>query len=205
MPKATIKVYERYQLRNVVLHEIATNGTTCDLNHLDVRKVLDMSGTFEGTNFVGDVSAWNVSNAWDLRGMFENCPFQGDLSKWALGFRMQMKGMLASTFRGVLPVLPGKSSSQRTAIYTAMFDGADKYNDYLTQKPFGRLHAAFLVASHNPPNWLTLDEAIRLKSACDVGLGFGLQDEALYAFIEEQYRSLGQAEELEIPSMDFNA
>ena len=38
---------------------------------------------FEGSQFNGDISNWNVSNVGWMDGMFYNSNFNGDISKWA--------------------------------------------------------------------------------------------------------------------------
>lgn len=93
-------------LRAVIAHEIATHGTTCDLNHLDISKmtsldavfsnmdfngdiskwdtsrIVSMNRVFQGSSFTGDISDWDVSNAKSMASMFENSAFTGDISRW---------------------------------------------------------------------------------------------------------------------------
>ena len=84
-------------LYRIVRNEIARLGKDADLNHIDVSEVknffygLDwddnmpdnLLGLFENTEFCGDVSGWNMSNAEDTNTMFYGCEnFNCDLSKW---------------------------------------------------------------------------------------------------------------------------
>ena len=84
-------------LFRIVRNEISKLGKDADLNHIDVSEVkdfcygLDMDedspdnllGLFEDTDFQGDVSEWDMSNAEDTNSVFYGCEnFNCDLSKW---------------------------------------------------------------------------------------------------------------------------
>lgn len=189
MFKPVIEVHHRHDLRRLVLEEIAANGPECDLNHLDISEMVDISNTFEGTNFNGDVSRWNPDSAMDMRSLFTNCPFSGDLSLWDINPRIHIDGMLGPTFSGILPMLSREPANERTAAYIKMFDGAEKYDRYLAQQPFGKLHAAFIIDMIEKPSWLTDDQFERMHNIIDLGHGLGLQHEALCSLIEGQHRN----------------
>ena len=53
-----IKVMDRDQL----IFLIKGSANDADLNHLDVSRVTDMRYLFNGSEFDGDISGWNVSN-----------------------------------------------------------------------------------------------------------------------------------------------
>merc|ERR1719395_274804 len=53
-----------------------------DLSKWDVSKVTDMGWMFDSSYFNGDLSNWDVSKVTDMNSMFEYSGFNGDLSKW---------------------------------------------------------------------------------------------------------------------------
>ena len=75
---------KRNHLRTLIEQEILTNGPGCDLNHIDVSKMQDFTGLFKGTEFCGDISRWNMTNAHNLTQMFYSSPFNGDISQWSV-------------------------------------------------------------------------------------------------------------------------
>lgn len=204
MPKPIIEVHFRDTLRDLVLQEIALHGPACDLNHLDVSEMQDISDTFKGTPFVGDVSQWNIVGIRDLRGLFANTPFSGDLSQWAINPRVHNDGMLPATFMGTLPLLLAEPPEERTAVYITMFDGADKYERYLAKNPFGRLHTAFILDMLDEPSWLTPEQLKHMHNIRDLGLGLGLQREALCTLMEGEFYNPGKGMCMESFNVDFD-
>ena len=69
-------------LKELLKEHVHVYGTCCDLNHIDVSKITDMSSLFFESKFNGDISRWDVSNVTDMSYMFWNSGFNGDLSKW---------------------------------------------------------------------------------------------------------------------------
>ena len=61
------------ELKDIILQRIKTEGNEVDLNDIDVSKITDMSALFEGTDFNGDISKWDVSNVINMRYMFAEC------------------------------------------------------------------------------------------------------------------------------------
>ena len=60
-------------------------GPECDLNDIDVSQLEDLSCLFQGSEFDGDISWWNVSNVKYMAQMFLESKFtgkNGDISKW---------------------------------------------------------------------------------------------------------------------------
>lgn len=69
-------------LGKVIKEEMKMNGNECNLNHLNVSDIKDMSYLFRNTKFNGDISEWDVSKVKDMTFMFSGSDFKGDLSKW---------------------------------------------------------------------------------------------------------------------------
>ena len=57
-------------LKLLIQREMKKDGPNCDLNHIDVSNITNMSYMFSYFQFNGDISEWNVSNVTDMRGMF---------------------------------------------------------------------------------------------------------------------------------------
>ena len=71
------------ELREIIENRIKDEGNEADLNDIDVSKITDMSALFEGTDFNGDISRWDVSNVINMRYMFAECKsFNQDISSW---------------------------------------------------------------------------------------------------------------------------
>ena len=181
-----------------------THDPECDLNHLDISEMQDISNTFEGTAFVGDVSTWQVGSMRDMRHLFADCPFSGDLSKWDVNPRIHLDGMLSPTFRGILPLLANEPQEERTAVYITMFGGVDNYDQYLAAQPFGKLHAAYLIDTERSPPWLTLDELNRINEVRSLGLGLGLTYDALCTLIHGTYQHAPSGVVPESLSIEFD-
>jgi len=96
-----IKVQSRIKLVQAIREAMDHCGPQCDLNHIDISAVTDMSHLFEGSKFNGDISQWDVSNVTEMQFMFCRSDFKGDISKWKVSNVTDMRGMFAeSPFNG---------------------------------------------------------------------------------------------------------
>ncbi|MCR5085742.1 MAG: DUF285 domain-containing protein [Succinivibrionaceae bacterium] len=91
-------------LRRLVRFMIEKDGPHCDLSRLDVSRVADMSGLFEGMDFQGDISGWDVSHVTSMARMFKGSTFNGDISGWDVSKVVDMSHMFAgdTSFSGDL-------------------------------------------------------------------------------------------------------
>ena len=65
---------------DLIKQEVYKNGHHCDLNHIDVSLIEDMSQLFQNSDFNGDISQWDVSNVEYMTLMFYGSKFNNDLS-----------------------------------------------------------------------------------------------------------------------------
>jgi surface protein len=100
--KNKIIVNTKHELNQLLWQEFKKNGFNCDLNHIDVSKLDDLSDLFNNyPQFNGDVSKWNVSNVKNMIGIFRSTQFNGDISKWDTSNVQNMSSMFErSKFNG---------------------------------------------------------------------------------------------------------
>ena len=125
-PERTVVAKDLDHLRRLVLREIGRNGPKCDLNHIDVSRLTDLSYLFseatsfdlEGVedpkkqekikrdctiraSFDGNISLWDVSNVTDMSGLFMGSKFNGDIAAWDVSnVKSLVETFMYSSFNG---------------------------------------------------------------------------------------------------------
>lgn len=101
--KATpIIATDELHLLQLIKNQIAREGLSCSLNHIDVSNVKNMSYLFSRfRQFNGDISQWDTSNVTSMRMMFGDSTFNKDISAWDVSNVSDMSEMFwNSLFNG---------------------------------------------------------------------------------------------------------
>ena len=99
--KKTVVAQDKKHLQALIKKEMLFFGSQCNLNHIDVSNITDMSHLFAESSFNGDISGWNTTNVRRVEGMFSNSQFNGDISNWDVSNSIVMESMFEkSQFNG---------------------------------------------------------------------------------------------------------
>ena len=93
-----VQATSKEHLRELIKEQIQIYGSKCDLHHIDISKVNDMSGLFSCLSFQGDISRWDVSNVTDMSYMFSRSLFNQDISRWNTKSVTTMESMFSDSY-----------------------------------------------------------------------------------------------------------
>lgn len=173
--KLALSPATKEELIDIIKVEVDKNGWECDLNHIDVSQITDMSNLFsvcDGYNFCqfnGDISKWDVSNVETMKEMFmNNHEFDGDISKWDVSNVTDMSRMFSdSIFTGKNGDLSEWDVSNCTNFFAMFcrseFDGDISKWDVFNAEDMGYMFYRNRKFNHDISRW-------EVKNKCDTTL-----------------------------------
>lgn len=120
--KDIIIAKNREHLQYIVHQYLHSQGPECDLNHIDVSQITDMSHLFNGLDYQGSIDKWNTANVKKMAFMFKESSFNNDISSWNVSNVKNMARMFEyAKFNGSIE----KWNTSNVEIMNGMFYGSD--------------------------------------------------------------------------------
>lgn len=157
----SIKADSKEHLMSLIEEAIELHGPHCDLNHLDVSNVTDMSELFLNSPFDGDISRWDVSHVTNMRLMFGKSRFNGDISSWNVGNVTDMAGMFGkSVFNGDISNWDVSKVKVMQEMFTeSVFDGdISRWNISSVDNPHRMFYKAVFNGDISNWNWASMTQ-----------------------------------------------
>jgi len=82
--KNKVIAIDKAHLKQIISAEMMIGGISCDLNHINVTGVTDMSWLFSESRFNGNIDKWDVSVVTNMESMFYRASFNQDISSWSV-------------------------------------------------------------------------------------------------------------------------
>jgi len=158
---------DKEHLIKLIKYEIQKNGLYCDLNHINISNVKDMSGLFLNSKFNGRIGEWDVSNVKTMNSTFFTSRFNGDISGWDISSVEDMGYMFASSlFNGDI----SRWDISKVENITGTFLNSAFSQDITNWKPLSLMlndnvfKNSELLAQGNLPYWAELDITLLPKA-----------------------------------------
>jgi len=160
MTKETIVAKNKTHLSQLIKDEIRQNGVNCDLNHINVSNITDMSYLFYTSRFNGNIDQWDVSNVRDMRHMFLNSKFNQNISCWDVS---KVKNMSFMFYGSKFNQNISKWDVSNVEYMPYMFSQSSFNQDISNWRPIRLINKDYIFkcsssfAKNNIPYWVDVD------------------------------------------------
>jgi len=155
---------DKEHLKQLIKDETEVEGYFCDLNHIDVSNITDMSKLFYKSQFSGNISEWNVSKVENMESMFEESDFCGNLYYWDVSSVKNLRKMFKkSRFNGDISTWNVCSLEYMQD----MFQYSDWTGDITNWKPYNLVYVYDHYLFKNQVYWGHIHDKDERRKAID--------------------------------------